>query len=263
MTRKIKRTPQFDLVLEIKDPRFIAPPREAQRNWLLNRAMTEMAADLNALDGVAKGFVPGVEAVAIADRAGADLSDDEIMEDWQVPLMQAMADVATEARGDVLEIGFGRGVSAEMIQQRAPRSHTLVECNASVIGRYERWRAGHPESHIRMIVGRWQDVTDQMGMYDAIFFHTYPMDEQEYIETAVNSVTFAEHFFATASAHLRASGVFTYMSNEIDSLSRAHQRALFSHFSSINMRVLSLPDLPADIRDTWWARSMVIVRAVK
>jgi guanidinoacetate N-methyltransferase len=177
--------------------------------------------------------------------------------------MQAMADVATEARGDVLEIGFGRGVSAEMIQQRAPRSHTLVECNASVIGRYERWRAGHPESHIRMIVGRWQDVTDQMGMYDAIFFHTYPMDEQEYIETAVNSVTFAEHFFATASAHLRASGVFTYMSNEIDSLSRAHQRALFSHFSSINMRVLSLPDLPADIRDTWWARSMVIVRAVK
>ena len=114
-----------------------------------------------------------------------------------------------------------------------------------------------------MIAGRWQDVTDQMGDYDAIFFHTYPMDEQEYIDHAVNSATFAEHFFAAAAVHLRAGGVFTYMTNEIDSLSRAHQRALFAHFSSIGLRVLPLPDLPADIRDTWWAKSMVVVKAVK
>jgi guanidinoacetate N-methyltransferase len=264
MTRKIKRTPEFDLTLEIKSPRFIATPREAQRNWLLNRAMSEMAADLKALDAVAADFVPGgIEQVAIADRAGAELGDDEIMEDWQLPLMQAMADAATEARGDVLEIGFGRGVSAEMIQQRAPRSHTLVECNASVIARFDAWRAGHSDRDIRMIAGRWQDVIDRMGEYDAIFFHTYPMDEQEYIEHAVNSATYAEHFFATAAAHLRAGGVFTYMTNEIDSLSRAHQRALFAHFSSLNLRVLPLPNLPADIRDTWWAKSMVIVKAVK
>ncbi len=39
------------------------------------------------------------------------------MEDWQTPLMQAMARHVTETHGDVLEIGFGRGVSAEFIQQ--------------------------------------------------------------------------------------------------------------------------------------------------
>ena len=75
-------------------------------------------------------------------------------------------------------------------------------------------------------------------------------------------VTFAEHFFETAAKHLHPRGVFTYFSNEIDSLSRGHQRALFKHFSSFSLRLINLK-LPDDINDTWWADSMVIVKAVK
>ena len=74
--------------------------------------------------------------------------------------------------------------------------------------------------------------------------------------------TFAEHFFETASEHLRPGGVFTYFSNEIDSLGRGHQRALFKHFSSFSLKMIHL-ELPDDINDTWWADSMVIVKAVK
>ena len=33
----------------------------------------------------------------------------KIWEDWQLPLMQAMAGIVTETHGEVLEIGFGRG----------------------------------------------------------------------------------------------------------------------------------------------------------
>lgn len=262
MTRKIRRTPEFDITLEIKKPDFIAPPREAQRNWLLNRAVNELAQDLTALDGLAQRFVPGLDSFSLQERSQSVLDDLDIMEDWQNPLMRAMAEVATASHGDLLEIGFGRAVSASYIQEYGVRSHTIVECNASVIERYQRWRAAYPERDIGLIAGKWQDRLDQFGRYDAVFFHTYPLDEQEYLETAVNSVTFAEHFFPTAAQVLRPGGVFVYMTNEIDSLSRAHQRALFRHFRSFSLRLQPL-ELPQEVRDTWWADSMLVVGAFK
>jgi guanidinoacetate N-methyltransferase len=53
------------------------------------------------------------------------------------------------------------------------------------------------------------------------------------------------------------------MTNEIDSLSRGHQRLLFQYFRSFSLRLLQPLALPPDLRDTWWADSMVIVKAVK
>jgi guanidinoacetate N-methyltransferase len=75
-------------------------------------------------------------------------------------------------------------------------------------------------------------------------------------------VTFAAGFFPVAAAHLRKGGVFTYLTNEIDSLGRAHQRLLFDHFSSLRLQRVALT-LPADVRDAWWADCMVAVAAVK
>ncbi len=262
MSRKFRRTSDFEIVLEVKHDRFIAPPREAQRNWLLNKVVSEFADDLNQLNRLAARFVPGLDAPQIDERTHTELSDEDIMEDWQIPLMRAMASIATETHGDLLEIGFGRGVSAGIIQDMGVRSHTIVECNESVIDRFHGWKAGYPDKDIRLLAGRWQDVADQFSDYDAIFFHTYPLNEQEYVDQAVNSATFAEHFFPTAARFLRPGGVFTYMTNEIDSLSRGHQRALLRYFSAFGVQLQPL-QLPSDVRDTWWADSMVIVRAVK
>jgi guanidinoacetate N-methyltransferase len=258
--RKLKRTPNYELVLDIKRDDFIAPPRESQRNWLLNRALAEVGFDLEALHAAAVRFVPGVDYGAIGERSQTELSDDQIMEDWQIPLMQAMAAAATERHGDVLEIGFGRGVASGFIQAFGVRSHTIVECNESVIERYHAWRAERPRADLRLLNGRWQEVTDQMGTYDGIFFHTYPLSDDEYVEFVVKGATFAEHFFPTAAAHLRPGGVLAYMTNEIDSLSRAHQRALLRHFKSFTVSLLPLT-VPADVRDTWWADSMALVKA--
>lgn len=38
-----------------------------------------------------------------------------------------------------------------------------------------------------------------MGAYDGVFFHTYPLNDDEYVDTVVKSATFAEHFFATVA----------------------------------------------------------------
>ncbi len=262
MTRKLKRTRAFELQLELRDDAFIRPPNDAQRNWLLNRFVREAADDLQALDEVAQRFVPGGARDLPADMRQATLSDDQIMEDWQLPLMEAMASIAARSGGDVLEIGFGRGVSAGMIQRHGVRSHTIVECNDSVIDRFTRWRETLADWDIRLVPGLWQDVIGTLGEFDAVFFHTYALDEDEAVELVAGSVTFAAHFFPVAAAHLRAGGVFTYLSNEIDSLSRAHQRLLFEHFRSVRMQRVSLT-LPPDVRDAWWADSMVVVEAVK
>lgn len=262
MTRRVRRSQKFDVTLEIKDEEFISPPRSGQRQWLLNQVMQEFADDLTALDVLAARFVPGTDAHRFEDRTRRSLSDDEIMEDWQIPMMDAMADIAAKQHGDVLEIGFGRGVSAKIIQERGVRSHTIIECNDSVVERFHRWREKYPSQDIRLVHARWQDAMDELSTYDGIFFHTYPLNETEYMEQALNSATFAEHFFETAAKLLREGGAFTYLSNEIDSLSRRHQRALFRHFSRISTTVVSL-DVPPDVKDTWWANTMLAVEAGK
>lgn len=263
MTRRIKRHKDFELSLTIKNEDFIRPPRDGQRNWLLNRAVAEFAEHLIALDGVAGRFVPGVDALPTADRTQAALSEQEIMEDWQIPLMAAMADAVAGAHGDVLEIGFGRGVASTMIQQCGVRSHTIIECNDSIVQRYETWRTDYPDADTRMVHGRWQDVLDGLGKFDGIFFHTYPLNEDEFVEQIGESATFAAHFFAHAAAHLVAGGVFTYLSNEIESLGRTHQKLLFEHFSSIEMQVIRDLPVPTNVADAWWADSMVVVAATK
>jgi guanidinoacetate N-methyltransferase len=132
-----------------------------------------------------------------------------------------------------------------------------------VIERFHAWRQMHPDADIRLIEGRWQDCIERFEEYDGIFFHTYPLDEDEYAETVVRSITFAEPFFPVAAAHLRPGGMFTYLTNEADSLSRSHQRLLLRHFREFRMHVVGPLALPEDSRDDLWADTMVVAGAVK
>lgn len=260
--RKIKNDERLEFALTVKDEHFIKPPREAQRNALLNSAVKEFIDDLYALDGLSRKFVTGNPPSGMADRTQASLSDNEIMEDWQLPVMRAMVEAVARPGGSLLEIGFGRGVSADMIQARGVSCHTIMECNNSVIDRFHHWREKYPGREILLIPGLWQDTIDALGCFDAIFFHTYPLNEDEYMEYVYGATTFAEHFFPIAAAHLNPGGAFTYFSNEIDSLSRAHQRQLLRHFSSFTVEVVQL-QVPDDVQDTWWAQSMAIIKAKK
>ena len=260
--RKLRRTQAYELSLELRDDGFIRPPHDAQRNWLLNRFLREAGEDLQALDDLARRFVRGAPRVLPADMRTAELADDQIMEDWQLPLMEAMSAIAARSGGDVLEVGFGRGASAGLIQRAGVRSHTIIECNAHVLARFDRWRDTFPGRDIRVVPGLWQDTIDSIGEFDAVFFHTYALDEDEAADLLSSGVTFAAGFCPAAAAHLRPGGVFTYLTNEIDSLARAHQRLLFEHFASIRLQRVPLM-LPPDVRDAWWADAMVVVEAVK
>ncbi len=263
MTRRIKRLKDFEISLVLMNDEFIRPPRDSQRNWILNRSIAEFTDDLMHMDAVSRRFVRGSDSIPLQDRAQAILEDYEIMEDWQMPIMKAMASAVTESHGDILEIGFGRGISANFLQESGIKSHTIIECNDSIIDRYHDWKKNYPAEDIKIIRGKWQDVIHDLGDYDGIFFHTYPLDTDDYLEQIADSVTFAEHFFAAAADHLRNGGCFTYQSNEIDSLSRGHQRLLFKHFTKFSLSLMHPLNIPDNIKDAWWADSTVIVKAVR
>lgn len=262
--RRLRRHDGFEVEVRITKDDFIRPPRDSQRSWLVNRAITELAEELRYLDRVAGRFVAGSEHAGVPDRATVPLRDEEIMEDWQIPIMRAMAALVAASHGDVVEVGFGRGVSASFLQEAGVRSYTVVECNPSVIDRFHHWRAALPrERDIRLIEGRWQDTTDQLAQYDGVFFHTYPLDDEEYGDAVVRGVTFAADFFPIAARHLRPGGVFTYLTNEADSLSRAHQRLLLEHFREFRMQIVAPLALPDDSADDLWADSMVVIGAIR
>jgi hypothetical protein len=112
------------------------------------------------------------------------------------------------------------------------------------------------------VEGEWQNVADGLGPFDGLFFDTYPTNEEEFRQAALESVTFAESFFPVAARLLRDGGRFTYYSNEIDSFSRAHQRSLLRYFRKFTLRVVDSLRPPEDC-NYWWADSMAVVKAVK
>jgi amino acid adenylation domain-containing protein len=268
----IRSLPDFKLFLQLQNDNFVRPPREAQRNWLLQRALDEFVDDLTQLDRLAQRFVHGAERPAIrrdwraspAHFSGTELviEGQQVMQDWERPLMRTLAEIAAETHGDVLEVGFGMGISCSYVQEIGVRSHTIVECNEDVIRAFHEWRAGYPRSDINLVAGRWQDVGERLAKYDAVLFDTYPLNEEEFADAVINSVTFAEAFVPVAAGLLRDGGVFTYYTNEIDSFSRRHQRLLFRHFSSLTLKIVGPLTPPPDC-NYWWADSMVAVRAVK
>lgn len=263
MIRKLKRTADYEIKLEISNDEFLKTPRQSQQTWMLNRLMKEYSDDLDHLNAVSGQLLRGADTTVALERAQSSLSDDEIMEDWQIPIMQLMAQFVASAGGDVLEIGMGRGVASDFIQTHRPKSHTIVECNDTIVTQFPQWQAKYPQSDIRMVHGMWQDHWSELDTYDGILFHTYPLTHEEFVEQVVQSATFAEHFFKPAAAKLRQGGVLSYLTNENDSLSRAHQRSLLKQFSSFSISMLDDLAIPEDTRDSCWLPQMIMVKAIK
>jgi hypothetical protein len=69
------------------------------------------------------------------DQIWCEDFNQEVMIDWETPIMELMAEEVCHNRGHVVEVGFGMGISAGFIQARQPRSYTIVECHFQVLER--------------------------------------------------------------------------------------------------------------------------------
>ena len=96
--------------------------------------------------------------------------DFEVMMSREDPLMSASAAYACENGGDILEIGFGMGISAGYIQSHSISSHTIVENHPQVLVELKKWATN---KNITIIEGDWFDVKAKFKKYDGIFIDTY------------------------------------------------------------------------------------------
>mgnify|MGYP006106598489 FL=1 len=95
----------------------------------------------------------------------------EVMMDWEDNIMSASAAYVCEGGGDILEIGFGMGISATYIQSHTINSHTIIENHPQIIPRAQAWAAS--KSNVTIVEGSWFDIKDTLSTYDGSFSDTW------------------------------------------------------------------------------------------
>ncbi len=112
--------------------------------------------------------------------------DREVMMDWEDELMSASAAYVTENGGDILEIGFGMGISAGYIQSHSISSHTIIENHPQIIPIAQEWAADKP--NVIIVTGSWYDVLDDLSTYDGVFYDTYGDTDLQFFTASLHTL---------------------------------------------------------------------------
>ncbi|NEQ14686.1 MAG: hypothetical protein F6K44_12860 [Moorea sp. SIO3E2] len=107
----------------------------------------------------------------------------EVMQDWEIPYMKKLASIATSNGGQVLELGFGLGLSAGFIQDSPDiEKHTILEAHPDV---REFAQQKFPEAlrigRMEIVPGFWQEVSSRFDdeSFDGILFDTVPLTPED------------------------------------------------------------------------------------
>jgi len=111
----------------------------------------------------------------------------EVMMNWEDSIMKASADYVCENGGDILEVGFGMGISAGYIQANNINSHTIIENHPQIIEKAKAWAEDKP--NVTIIEGDWYDIKDSLSTYDGIFYDTYGDTNMNNFSSSLNSLT--------------------------------------------------------------------------
>ena len=154
----------------------------------------------------------------VEDCCGNQLLEDEhslhqVMMEWEKPYMEKCIELL-EPSGDVLEIGFGLGYSANKICSYDITSYTVIECSPVVWEKIEEFKTEisifKPDLSINVIKGRWQDVLSCAKVYDSIFFDDYIINNFE-----ENFQRFADFLYEILINHTKIGSIISsYSTNK-------------------------------------------------
>ncbi len=113
--------------------------------------------------------------------------EQQVMMDWEDILMSASAAYVTQNGGDILEIGFGMGISAGYIQSHSISSHTICENHPDIIPLALEWAAEKPNTTV--ITGSWYSNLNMLSTYDGVFYDTYGDTDLHFFTSSLPTLT--------------------------------------------------------------------------
>ena len=134
-----------------------------------------------------------------------------IMMDWEHPTMSASAAYVTEGGGDILEIGFGMGISAGYIQSHSISSHTIIEPHPQIVEKAVEWSNG--KSNVTIISQSWADVTGSLGTYDGIFYDTSYDNRHNLFSSSLSELTKTGTKFSVFNSYSSETNIFNLEMN--------------------------------------------------
>ncbi|HEV7606267.1 MAG TPA: hypothetical protein VGO61_02975 [Steroidobacteraceae bacterium] len=213
-----------------------------------------------------RAWLEAAPNVRLDDTSSLEILGHQVMQEWELPLMRAMANAASCANGKVLEVGYGLGICAGLIQENRPSLHVVIEANKAVSARAKRvFAAEIAAGTVFVVEDYWENLMSAKsagpladGIFDGVVFDTFPLTQQD-----LRKNHFA--FFAHAARLLRPGGRFTYFSDEPVALSAEHVSAIGHHFPGATFSTELLSVNPPPDCDYWkWPTIVhVVVRKPK
>lgn len=174
------------------------------------------------------------ELVMIFQKGGKKIIN-QIMQEWETPYMKELAKITTSQGGNVLEVGYGMGISASFIQKsKKIKSHTIIECHPLIIKNLKKkFKEEIKKGGVVVKEGFWENVTKKIPSkyFDGILFDSCPLDKE---------VEFFQFFpfFKEAFRLLKNDGVFTYFSDESINISKKHMNQLHeAGFKNVKFKI--------------------------
>ena len=180
------------------------------------------------------------------------------MQAWERPYMKSLAEIATSKGGNILEVGYGMGISAGFIQKsKKIKTHTVIECHPLIIqSAKDTFKNEIKNGRFILREGFWEDITKKIPSkyFDGILFDSCPLDKE---------VEFFQFFpfFKEAFRLLKDDGVFTYFSDEPLRISDNHMKELKrAGFQSVNFKICKVKP-PKDC--IYWKHNTIIAPIIK
>lgn len=110
-----------------------------------------------------------------------------VMMKWEDPIMSASAAYVCENGGDILEFGFGMGISADYIQSHDISSHTICEIHPQIIEKANEWAKDKP--NVTIVEGSWYSNLDKLETYDGIWWDAGFTSDTQYFSSSLSQLT--------------------------------------------------------------------------
>lgn len=126
-------------------------------------------------------------SLTISDNFIFDEYGREVMGAWEIEMMKKHVELLKPTNKDVLEIGFGMGISPTFFIESEPKSYTIVECHPQVLEKLYQWKSKYPSQNITVIEGEWFEQRHLLGLYDCIFYDIFDdPNEKDFYENVDN-----------------------------------------------------------------------------